>query len=100
MGRGRPPGTSQATILKPGFTVAQHQELGERLGAMKQQALGLRQVIRDHAGSATLEYQAVTRLVQAVQGLQTALLHLAVGEHVDRVPLDELRAIYANGEGA
>jgi hypothetical protein len=35
-------GRTRGTNLNPGFTVPEHQELGETLGAMKQQALGLR----------------------------------------------------------
>jgi|SRR5882724_6591996 len=99
MGRGRTPGTSQATILKPGFTLAQHRELGETLGAMQQTALGVRQLIREHVGSATQEYGTATRVSRAIQDLQTVLLHEAVGHYIDAVPLDELRAIYAHGEG-
>src|SRR5882724_9241759 len=93
MGRGRTPGTSQATILKPGFTLAQHRELGETLGAMQQTALGVRQLIREHVGSATQEYGTATRVSRAIQDLQTVLLHEAV-------PLDELRAIYAHGRAS
>lgn len=89
------------TQVKPGLSVAQHGEIGEALGAMRQQALGVRTLLREHVGSASAEYVAAHRACQALQNLSNVLLHLAVGEHVDQVPLADLQALYADPrEGA
>jgi hypothetical protein len=90
-------GRTRTTVLTP-FTIAEHAEMGETLAHMRQQALGLRQVLREHVGSASTEYVTASRVGRAIQDLQTVLLHLAVGEHVDQVPLAELQTLYGNGE--
>ena len=90
-------GRTRTTVLTP-FTIVEHQELGETLGAMKQHALGVRQLVRAHVGSATQEYVTASRLLRAIADMRTALLYAAVGEYVDRVPLSELQTLYGDGE--
>jgi hypothetical protein len=89
-----------SSMVKPGLSLAQHRQLGADLRQIRGHVLDLRGVLKEAIGSATNTYMEATKVVRTLERLQTALLFEATGEHADQVALQELRALYANEEGA
>jgi len=81
------------------LSLADHRDLGDQLCALRADSLEVRATVKGALGSATSAYMEATKVIRALERLQTALLLEATGEYADQASLAELRALYANGEG-
>jgi hypothetical protein len=80
--------------IPPGLSLAQHQQLGDRLRTIRAELLAVRAAVTAGEGSASPEYAAVNRVLKELNTLETLLSRAAVGQHGDTQPLGALQRLY------